>query len=122
MTAWTADGEPTPIGDDRGGSQGGLWDVDITTEELGVAVAVMDENRGARTAYVKAAKQVKEGVAAAAARICDTVGDDAYEAGGARVRIGDYVVRVGMRSGGDISIEPWELDASLLSRPERIEE
>ena len=104
------------------GQQLGQWDVDISTPELAAAVEVMEANREARTAYQKAASQVKEAVSGAAATIKDIVGEEAYAAGGARVRIGNFTVKVGPRSGGDISIDPWSREASLLGRPERLPE
>ncbi|MXY35647.1 MAG: hypothetical protein F4Y54_02545 [Dehalococcoidia bacterium] len=102
--------------------QAGMWDVDITTPELAAHIDTMEEHREARTAYDRAYKAVKEAIGLAHERIRDTVGADAYEAGGARVRIGGFVYRVGVREGGDIAIEPWKRDAAILGKPKPIAE
>lgn len=101
--------------------QGGLWDVDLTTPELEAAVEALEANREARKAYVAAQRTIKEAISSSVERIKDVVGADAYASGGARVRIGNRTAPVGRREGGDIAIEPWTREASVLGRFEPIE-
>jgi hypothetical protein len=111
---------------DSQADQGGLWDVDIS--DVPGIVELLDEIVGMERDEVFQEKvrrlaekreELKAAVLGQVHQARAVVGDAAFESGGARVKIGKYVQRVGVRSGGDFPIKKWTRDG-LLGKPQMI--
>lgn len=89
--------------------QAGLWDLELDDKELEAACATLldDKNREVMKKMTAAGNLRREKIRALEAQIRDTVGEDAFEANGARVRVGKYVIAVTTRTGGGFEIPEW---------------
>lgn len=94
----------------REDAQSGLWDLEVEDPELEAACAFLNRSDVKETLRKanEASTLRREKVKALEARLIEKVTEPIFEASGARVRAGEYVLTVKRRSGGGFEVPQWD--------------